>query len=65
MQKQTSNREDDKRSGNDRRAQAIGLDFPFIDGHGNLVTEERRRSDRRKSKTINNSQDINQHKTYA
>lgn len=55
MQNQNNNRKNDKRRGTDRRAQAIGLDFPFIDGHGNLVTEERRKIDRRKSEILNNS----------
>jgi hypothetical protein len=37
----------ERRNGSDRRAQAILLEFPFIDSHGNLVTEERRNSERR------------------
>lgn len=66
MQNQNNNGKGDKRRGNDRRAQAIGLDFPFIDSHGNLVTEERRISDRRRPQSFNtNSKDVNQHKTYA
>ena len=37
----------ERRSGADRRHMAIGFDFPFIDSHGHLVTEERRKSHRR------------------
>lgn len=38
----------DRRSGSDRRTWQNGYDFPFIDSHGVLVTEERRISgDRR------------------
>ena len=48
MQNQDNNRNAEKRSGIDRRTRAIGLDFPFIDSHGNLVTEERRKFNRRK-----------------
>ena len=37
----------ERRSGVDRRLEAIGYDFPFIDSHGLLVTEDRRKSNRR------------------
>lgn len=36
--RQTSNR----RSGNDRRSWECQLDFPYVDSHGTLVTEDRR-----------------------
>ena len=39
----------ERRSGNDRRSIDIGLDFPFVDSHGLLVTEERRKWDRREN----------------
>ncbi|MCI0506352.1 MAG: hypothetical protein L0Z73_09620 [Gammaproteobacteria bacterium] len=38
----------DRRSGNERRIYETDLGFPFVDGHGQLVTEERRKvTDRR------------------
>lgn len=36
-------RESDRRSGNDRRSWECQLDFPYVDSHGTLVTEDRRR----------------------
>ena len=48
---QAANTNKERRSGSERRAQAGGLDFPFIDSHGHLVTEERRKNNRRGSKT--------------
>jgi hypothetical protein len=33
----------DRRSGNDRRSWECQLDFPYVDSHGTLVTEDRRR----------------------
>ena len=66
MQNQDGKRKDDKRSGSDRRAQAIGLDFPFIDSHGHLVTEERRKSNRRKTESFaDNSLQLKQQTSYA
>ena len=38
----------DRRSGSDRRSWQNSFDFPFVDSHGILVTEERRvHNDRR------------------
>ena len=37
----------ERRSGSDRRNTTIGFDFPYIDSHGHLVIEDRRKSDRR------------------
>jgi hypothetical protein len=38
----------DRRSGNERRIYETDLGFPFVDSHGQLVTEERRKvTDRR------------------
>lgn len=67
MQTGSKNRKEERRSGVDRRMDAIGLDFPFIDSHGNLVTEDRRKTTRRrqnKSGSSNSSHD-QQQKTYA
>jgi len=58
MQNTRTDRRDERRSGSDRRLQAVGLDFPFVDGHGNLVTEERRKSDRRSAKTLNDKKNF-------
>jgi len=66
MQNQDNNRKSEKRSGTDRRARAIGLDFPFIDSHGNLVTEERRKSNRRHPESHStNSPGATPQKNYA
>ncbi len=32
----------DRRSGNDRRSWQCQLDFPYVDGHGTLVSVDRR-----------------------
>jgi hypothetical protein len=32
----------DRRMGNDRRSWECQLDFPYVDSHGTLVTEDRR-----------------------
>ena len=32
----------DRRTGEDRRSWECQLDFPYVDSHGTLVTEERR-----------------------
>jgi hypothetical protein len=32
----------DRRAGNDRRSWQCQLDFPYVDGHGTLVTGDRR-----------------------
>lgn len=32
----------DRRSGDDRRSWKCQLDFPYVDSHGTLVTEDRR-----------------------
>jgi len=37
----------ERRSGTDRRDTDMSYDFPFIDSHGQLVTEERRKFARR------------------
>lgn len=39
----------DRRSGTDRRCLQLGLGFPFVDSHGILVTEERRKNGERRS----------------
>ena len=65
MQTGRNNRKDERRSGSDRRIVAIGLDFPFIDGHGHLVTEERRKSNRRKTGSVGNTPGIQKQKNYA
>ena len=44
-----NNQKTERRNGSDRRLEAVGLDFPFVDSHGHLVTHERRQNDRRKS----------------
>ena len=36
-------RQSDRRSGEDRRSWECQLDFPYVDSHGTLVTEDRRR----------------------
>jgi hypothetical protein len=33
----------DRRGGDDRRSWECQLDFPYVDSHGSLVTEDRRR----------------------
>jgi hypothetical protein len=33
----------DRRSGRDRRSWECNLDFPYVDSHGTLVTEDRRK----------------------
>ena len=33
----------DRRSGSDRRSWECQLDFPYVDGHGTLVSVDRRR----------------------
>jgi hypothetical protein len=33
----------DRRRGEDRRSWECQLDFPYVDSHGSLVTEDRRR----------------------
>ena len=66
MQNQDNHRKAEKRSGRDRRARSIGMDFPFIDTHGNLVTEERRKSDRRNPETHGRkAEGATQQKNYA
>jgi hypothetical protein len=49
QQQQVERRQNsDRRSGNDRRSWECQLDFPYVDSHGTLVTEDRRRvADRR------------------
>jgi len=37
----------ERRSGTDRRSWVCQLEFPYIDSHGMLVTEERRKKQRR------------------
>lgn len=37
----------ERRSGEDRRTTPAYYDFPFVDSHGHLVTEERRKLERR------------------
>lgn len=38
----------DRRSGNERRAYKVEIGFPFVDTHGHLVIDERRKlADRR------------------
>lgn len=34
---------DDRRSGQDRRSWECQLDFPYVDSHGTLVIEDRRK----------------------
>jgi len=65
MQTGNKNRKDERRSGIDRRLQAIGLDFPFVDSHGNLVTEERRQTDRRNPEKLNRRPETSKHKNFA
>lgn len=36
-------RQDDRRTGEDRRSWECQLDFPYVDSHGTLVMEDRRR----------------------
>lgn len=65
MQNKGKNKEE-RRSGADRRIHAIGFEFPFIDSHGHLVTQERRQNSRRKVSGISNtSTNLEQHKNYA
>lgn len=33
----------DRRTGRDRRSWECNLDFPYVDSHGTLVTEDRRK----------------------
>jgi hypothetical protein len=49
MKNQSENKvASNRRSGNERRVHETDLGFPFVDGHGLLVTEERRQiADRR------------------
>ncbi|HEC18893.1 MAG TPA: hypothetical protein ENI97_06065 [Gammaproteobacteria bacterium] len=44
QQKQVERRQsNDRRSGADRRSWECQLDFPYVDSHGTLVTEDRRK----------------------
>ena len=56
---------EERRSGEDRRMHAIGFEFPFIDSHGHLVTQERRQNKRRKVSGVNTTTNLEQHKNYA
>lgn len=48
MTKQHNLESPDRRSGNERRAYKVDIGFPFVDTHGHLVIDERRKlSDRR------------------
>ncbi|WP_455200014.1 hypothetical protein [Kaarinaea lacus] len=48
MSKQHKIDSPDRRSGIERRAYTVDIGFPFVDTHGHLVIDERRkRSDRR------------------
>lgn len=47
MRNKNTNAEE-RRCGSDRRSHSIAFGFPFVDGHGHLVTQERRQQDRRK-----------------
>ena len=40
---QERRRESDRRTGDDRRSWECQLDFPYVDSHGSLVTEDRRK----------------------
>lgn len=43
----TQQKSRERRSGNDRRCWHCQHEFPYIDSHGMLVTENRRREERR------------------
>lgn len=60
MPKNTNKQEEERRSGSERRVQAIELGFPFVDSHGHLVTYERRKHDRRRLAPA-----VNHQKNYA
>jgi len=43
MENEQANINIERRSGADRRDDSEAFDFPFIDSHGHLVTEDRRK----------------------
>lgn len=52
MQERNQAQQKERRSGQDRRAHPEVLEFPFVDSHGHLVTEERRKEDRRTIQSV-------------
>lgn len=56
MENEQANINIERRSGADRRDDSEAFDFPFIDSHGHLVTEDRRKYHRRCASTSRNTQ---------
>jgi len=49
----------ERRSGSERRETTLDYDFPFIDGHGQLVTEDRRKYSRRIEERLQDNINVN------
>lgn len=49
MENNRQNINKERRTGADRRNMIVDFDFPFVDSHGQLVTEDRRQSERRET----------------
>ena len=67
MQSDCHIEKNERRTGADRRATDVNFGFPFIDSHGNLVTEDRRIINRRTQESNNTDQpnEITSQKEYA
>ena len=49
MQDKSQQFSNERRSGTDRRYWECKIEFPYIDSHGTLVTEDRRKQQRRET----------------
>lgn len=49
MQDKSQHFSDERRAGTDRRCWECKIEFPYIDSHGTLVTEDRRKQQRRET----------------
>ena len=59
MTKQNNINPPDRRSGNERRIYIVDIGFPFVDTHGHLVVDERRKlEDRREAYTEYNEEQL-------